>query len=121
MNKVVFNSTYDVLFHFCSIGRVEIRIFQKFSSELYPEFYFGDEKLHKELFVPIMLWFFDGDGVIPWTGVSLVFNNDYGELSFEFEDGTIDDEYYSDWDSELNEYLLDVGKLKDGKKYALQA
>lgn len=120
MSKKVFNSTYDLLNHFCSLGRVEIRFYQIYSSELNPEFYFGDKNLHEELFTPISLWFEDGDGSIPWTGVSLVFNNDYGELEFDFEDCNIDEEHYSDWEDEGREYLLDVEKLKDNEKYILK-
>jgi|TARA_B110000090_G_C13105139_1_gene340108 hypothetical protein len=120
MSERVFNSTYDLLNHFCSLGRVEIRFYQKHSSELYPEFYFGDKKIHEELHVPIWLWFTDGDGEIPWTRVSLVFDNEYDELVFDFEDCNIDEEYYPDWDDEVDEYLLDVEKLKDNKKYILK-
>ena len=120
MSKKVFNSTYDLLNHFCSLGSVEIRFYQKYSSELYPEFHFGDRNLHEELHVPIWLWFTDGDGVIPWSGFSLVFNNDCGELEYDFEDCNIDEEYYSDWEDGEHEYLLDVEKLKDNEKYILK-
>ena len=120
MSKKVFNSTYDVLYHYCSLGEVKIRFYQKYSGELYPDFYFGDKVLQEELFTPISLWFFGGNGEIPWTGVSLVFNNDYGELEYDFEDCNIDEEYYSDWEDEGREYLLDVEKLKDNEKNILK-
>lgn len=119
MSQKVFNSSYDLLDHFCSRGSVEIRFYQKFSSHLYPEFNFGYKELHEALHVPIWMWFTEGDGIMPWTGVSLVFSNTHGELEFKFKDANLDEEY-SDWDEQIDEYLLNVKNLKDGRRYMLQ-
>ena len=111
------NSTYDLLSYYCSMGEVEIRFFQKYSSQLSVEFSFGNELLQEKLYPTIWLWFTTGEGEIPWSDVTLVFSLSDGELNFDFIDCEIDEEYFPHWDGEVDEYLLDVEKLKDSREF----
>ncbi len=112
-----FHSTYELLAHFCSIGSVEIRFYQRDSSAMFPVLNFGSPEVQSQLHANIFIWFTSGDGAMPWNDVCLVFNHEDDELSFRFTEAILDEEYYADWDENFDEYLLDVQALKDGKKY----
>lgn len=112
-----FLSTYDLLVYLCSKSEIRIRFYQKHSTELYSEFCFGDKRLQEDLFIPINLWFGDGDGECVWSSIDLVFNTDYGELSLDYENEEIDEEYFLEYEDDGDGYLLDVNKLKDSKIY----
>ena len=119
MIKKTFNSTFDLIYYYCSLGKVQVRLYQKFSTVLYPEFLFGNEELQKDIHVPFYLWFIDGEGEIPWSDFIIEFYIDEGSLHYTFEDCRLDEEYYSDYDEEEHEYLLDVQELKDDVIYSI--
>ena len=116
--KNKFESTYDIIKYLCQSNEIRVRFYQKFTTELYPEFDFGNLEINNQLFSPLLRWFLEGYGKNPYEDITIVFKIEDDVLVYKFENERIDDYFFPNWgDSEEDEYLLDIELLKDDNQY----
>ncbi len=113
-----YSSTYDLLLDLCSKSEIRVRFDQRYSTELYPDFFDLETKLQETLNTPISIWFTSGDGQCIWSSVDLVFTIFDNELCVCSENEEIDTEYFSE--NEESDYLLDVNKLRDSYIHSIR-
>lgn len=113
-----FESTYAFLVYLCRTIKSDLKIelCEKYTTELYPEFFFGSDQVKEQLFSPIMQWFHNGSGVMAMKSCEIIFflsdeglDWKYGNIQFDFDS-------YPEY-SQLNDWLMDIEHLKDGEIY----